>query len=88
MNFSNFVNFFGGFDSDGALNSPGGVYFPVLSGPAGCPQPGFRLVGTVLAVHPCTVSPQFSSMKIAPGEILSSADKREVNPTRAIELFS
>jgi hypothetical protein len=43
---------FDGFDSDGALNRPGGIQCPVLSGPAGFPQPIFRLIGTALAVLP------------------------------------
>jgi len=36
----------------------------------------------------CTINLRFSSLKIAPGEILSSADKWEVSTTRAIELFN
>jgi len=36
------------------------MHRPALSGPSGFPQPRFRLVGTALAVHPCTASSRFS----------------------------
>jgi hypothetical protein len=52
---------FCGFDPGRTLNSPGETHCPVLSGPSDYPQPGIRLIGTALKVHPCTISPRFSS---------------------------
>ena len=66
---------------------PGWYSLPIPIRPCGLPSARIPPDRDLAGGTSCTISLRFSSLKIVPGEILSSADKWAVNTTRTVELL-
>ena len=75
----------GGFDLGRYARQPGWCSLPSLIRPCGLPSARIPPDRDLAGGTSCTISLRFSSLKIAPGGIPSSADKWVVDTTRAVE---